>query len=409
MDEDDNALADSESFFDLLQTFANLDLPAQQLVDEQCPLCPLKFPLVDFAPHVLACIRKLDDVEAEHQNQLDAKLARDIAEEEHELNLAHFRPAEECQFGQSCSRQDEGHFKQLRHPLVPCPICSSQFEIYQLNEHLNDCISGKYKLPEKTWPAFQGLPLSRQNSIDNSSDDDEDPREAERKKALSALLDNQNESGEGGEIGDDSLELEDMDVPRVHRAASSSNLSTRQMKAMSQLVLQERGKSGLSAMLDSFKTLGFTAENLREHLQEESKRMANLGSIGSAQPIHPSNPAPCLSNPIEVSGRDQQLREVKAHSNAGQSPLPEFGDPLNAKKNRIRVASTREPDGTWAHSVNSKHSRSLSEGCEGPSLFNSPMAATRGLPPTPLSTPLSAGFLLPPSLASQGPAKHTPN
>jgi hypothetical protein len=65
--------------------------------------------------------------------------------------------------------------------------------------------------------------------------------------------------------------------------------------------------------------------------------MANLGSIGSAQPIHPSNPAPCLSNPIEVSGRDQQLREVKAHSNAGQSPLPEFGDPLNVTRVRVQL------------------------------------------------------------------------
>jgi hypothetical protein len=132
-DEDDQALSDSESFFELLRTFASLDLPQGPELPEQCPLCPEKYPLADFAPHVLNCIKKLDDVEKQHQAQLDAKLAQELSDE---VSAEQFLPLEECPNGAGCARQDAQHFKALRHPLVPCPMCSRRFEIYQVNEHV---------------------------------------------------------------------------------------------------------------------------------------------------------------------------------------------------------------------------------------------------------------------------------
>ena len=184
----------SESFFDLLQTFAQLDLPElpENASPEKCPLCPLSFPLGEFATHVLQCIKQLDEVEREHQSQLDAKLAQRLAQQdgilqdfssnhgssfwnnsgESAMNSSFsqppsFTPPIECPDGLSCSREDENHFKQLRHPSVPCPICALQFEIYQVNTHLTLCLAGdasagpfhplKLLIPLFTTPHFSNL------------------------------------------------------------------------------------------------------------------------------------------------------------------------------------------------------------------------------------------------------------
>lgn len=70
------------TFFDLLQSFAQMHVPqahGQDAPPEPCPICSQSFALDDFAAHVYKCIHALDDVEKKHQEDLDAKLARRIA------------------------------------------------------------------------------------------------------------------------------------------------------------------------------------------------------------------------------------------------------------------------------------------------------------------------------------------
>jgi hypothetical protein len=69
-----------ESFFDLLEAFAKLDVPggeAEQL--EQCPLCPNSFPVDEFAKHMFECIKQLDHVEQKEQERMDEIMALQLA------------------------------------------------------------------------------------------------------------------------------------------------------------------------------------------------------------------------------------------------------------------------------------------------------------------------------------------
>ena len=69
-----------ESFFDLLNTFAKLDLPdSETSTIEKCPLCPAELPIADFAGHVYECIKSLDGEEKKFQEDRDAELAKQLS------------------------------------------------------------------------------------------------------------------------------------------------------------------------------------------------------------------------------------------------------------------------------------------------------------------------------------------
>lgn len=241
IDMDDQQLQNQESFFDLMETFANLNLPDDDAAPEQCPLCPDTFPLDEFAAHVLVCIKKLDDVEKEHQEQMDRKMAENMTDWSTMDQLSEFQAPSTCEQGSSCTRTDAGHFQAVHHPKVPCPICGSEFEVYQINAHINLCLT---KGPEERNNPFARAAAQPCRLAPAPVDDDSDVEDAEEAKRQSL-------------------------VARLTRAPSD-DLSLRQMQAMSKLVLQEKAKQapdGLFSMLDRFKTLGFTAKNLEKQLQ----------------------------------------------------------------------------------------------------------------------------------------------
>jgi len=178
------------SFMTLLNRLTNLEFPDRLNTEEQCPLCPEKFPLEVFADHVYRCIQKLDGQERIEQERLDAKYASRIAyiegvpvrmrghrarrsadrmesddgeEEEEDSQSPYASPSpppidgfaeterrlldryantkhDICPQGKSCTRTDAQHFKLKFHPLVSCPICDDEYPVYEINAHVTICL-----------------------------------------------------------------------------------------------------------------------------------------------------------------------------------------------------------------------------------------------------------------------------
>mmetsp|Transcript_20719 Transcript_20719/g.29157 ORF Transcript_20719/g.29157 Transcript_20719/m.29157 type:complete len:372 (-) Transcript_20719:134-1249(-) len=265
-----------ESFFDLLQTFAGLDLPTEP---EKCPLCPESFPVADFAKHVYECIKQLDDVEAKHQFEKDEQLAYQIALSTtndlgtQDIDQYKAQPkGTPCPDGANCRRYDASHHAWFKHPDATCPICSQNCPVYEIDAHVVLCLEAG---PQGLFGSSSSSSSSSSTSSSSSSNSsvfvprDTTFRDGESDDELEQPVLSKQLSTESGVSGTRDNEGE----------ADVSGLSMGQMGAMSRLVLEQRAKSAsnqdvsLVELLGTFKTLGFTKENLSKALTDpESKR-----------------------------------------------------------------------------------------------------------------------------------------
>ena len=122
------------SFFDLMSTFSKLGLDSRPSL-EKCPLCSIECSLDKFAEHVYFCIKDLD-----HDEKFAQEVNKNLNGSETEYDQFHlFTPPTICKDGINCTRRDAQHFKNIFHPLVDCPICSKQFSMAEINDHINTC------------------------------------------------------------------------------------------------------------------------------------------------------------------------------------------------------------------------------------------------------------------------------
>jgi hypothetical protein len=314
---EDEAEGGEDTFLNLLTHFANLHVPTSSTKPEQCPVCAQSYPLSDFADHVYQCLHSLDDVERKEQERLDEKMARQLMarevrmldESEHSSSYARDRreSGTDCPDGAECQRVDHQHFVLRKHPEVQCPVCSIKFPVYEVNAHINVCLSdtsvgaggeGRKEggeegmedemgvreptandttMPEgmtfdTSSPAFTTLRTDRERKergdddshlpIARDSDDDEDEDEDERKLHSSS--------------------------PPLFRSSSASpppssadlKLTVEQASAVASHIIARKGRYEVSggngndpsllSLLETFKTLGFTQENLSRLKEQQS-------------------------------------------------------------------------------------------------------------------------------------------
>jgi hypothetical protein len=132
---------DSESsFLDLMTTFSKLDVSKTESGLETCPLCQAELLLDQFVEHVYFCIKNLDAVE---DKKFAETLNRDMNGHDYDQgDVFHsFKPPTVCENGIHCTRRDAQHFQNLFHPEIACPICSKQFNMHEINTHLNSCLT----------------------------------------------------------------------------------------------------------------------------------------------------------------------------------------------------------------------------------------------------------------------------
>lgn len=296
---DDGGQDVDDNFFDLLQTFASLDFPdSDPQQPEKCPLCPLSFALDEFASHVLECITQLDDIEKEHVLKLDEKMAQEMAgglpQTIHTSSFSHFSAPSTCKDGANCKRTDSSHFINVSHPKVDCFICGKGYQVYEINAHLNLCLTSSNRPPSSSSASpFASSPSSssmrpvvnamtttptptptappvfnfsttsssmRSSSVsafdDDDDDDDNDSKSRANIGSTGTGISNSSASGDSG---------------------SSNSLNTRQMKAMAQLLLKEKDKAApdLHAILDGFSKLGFNKKSLTQQMNESINANTN--------------------------------------------------------------------------------------------------------------------------------------
>mmetsp|Transcript_4238 Transcript_4238/g.6303 ORF Transcript_4238/g.6303 Transcript_4238/m.6303 type:complete len:268 (-) Transcript_4238:135-938(-) len=125
---------------------------------------------------------------------------------------SHCFPGGECKFGIYCKITTADHFRFLKHPKVRCPVCSDSFHMYEINAHITFCI----------------------------------------------------------EMGEDDDEMKET-AAKSEDEGKSGNMSTRQMAACAKAILKAKSKNdddSVVSMLQRFKSLGFTRENLKNRLKE---------------------------------------------------------------------------------------------------------------------------------------------
>jgi hypothetical protein len=271
-----SAKVEEDSFFDLVRTFASLEFPEAQNGPEQCPLCPLKFSVEDFAPHVYECLKKLDDVERAAQVQLDEKYACRLADEE--AQVTQFEPSVFCPYAGSCKRSDAQHFMNLRHPQVPCPVCDEPCEVYEVNAHINFCLErGGSRAPSSSAPG--SAMMSDYGSAPRPPGGPAIPVKSREEHRGSADRDSDDETLDSAAEGE----------------SAAPSLTKGQMKAMANMVVQQRAKvasdqdCSLMDLLSTFKQLGFTKENLgaelrRVNSEQDTAAEAAEGPAAAVQP-----------------------------------------------------------------------------------------------------------------------------
>eukprot|EP00469_Lotharella_globosa_P011301 CAMPEP_0167789532 /NCGR_PEP_ID=MMETSP0111_2-20121227/10747_1 /TAXON_ID=91324 /ORGANISM="Lotharella globosa, Strain CCCM811" /LENGTH=317 /DNA_ID=CAMNT_0007681729 /DNA_START=29 /DNA_END=982 /DNA_ORIENTATION=+ len=127
---------------------------------------------------------------------------------------SHLFSGGECKFGLKCKITNADHFRFMEHPKVECPICSDKFHMHEINAHINFC-------------------------LDKGGD-----QEMKEDTAKSAA--------------------ESADQERVE-------MSTQQMAACAKAILDAKSQNSdvsLVSMLQRFKSLGFTRENLKNRLKK---------------------------------------------------------------------------------------------------------------------------------------------
>lgn len=326
-----------ESFFDLLKTFAGLDLPDENAI-EQCPLCPLTIPLTSFADHVYECIKQLDPEEKKEQLRLDEQLAHQLSagqmdEPDFKASSQGFPQGTPCPQGSQCRKYDQGHHRWFAHPQVACPICTEEYTVFAIDAHVSLCLD---TANSPSAVAYFGAPLNtdgsdtsmNQSSSSSSSSSlpaygfssspfpfqgdafsavrgDGRGKSKDKNKSRKKVI----EEDEGDDADDDDGEDEDEEeLPPlisptplvVHMAPSSARgggLSRSQMKAMAIAVIDQKSKPAskqdvsLVSMLETFRGLGFTKESLS---QEINKDKVSGGSSGcsmssSSLPLAPQS------------------------------------------------------------------------------------------------------------------------
>lgn len=205
---------------ELLETFSKLNVSHHQscsgsssenvpVDEENCPICQTQLARIHFIPHVYNCIKSL---ESSTDESLDYNY--DYPENEQKI-LDSYTPPTVCPEGITCLRRNRQHFLSLYHPCVACPVCSRDYQIYDMEEHLLECCN-------------------------------EDAQEVKIKES-------------------------DIQMPKLDTV---TNLSMQQMIGISQFVLQKISTQGLGNsnpdepsiddLLETFGKLGFTPENLKQ-------------------------------------------------------------------------------------------------------------------------------------------------
>ena len=292
--------AGEDTFATLLTHFAALHVPSSSTKPEQCPICSKVFPLSDFADHVYSCLTVLDEVERREQERLDEKMARQLMArevrllDENERNSSYSRDrramGSDCPDGADCQRTDAQHFQLRSHPEVPCPMCATTFPLFDIYSHVTSCMQdeaereGKQATEEgdmqdetsgqesrakaaidTSSSAFSSFRADRQRReaadddshlpIARDSDDDDDDRKRSPSPPLNAALDRPSSASPPPSTA------------AAGAAGGSSNLrlTVEQASAVASMIREKQkggGDESVAAMLDTFKQLGFTQENL---------------------------------------------------------------------------------------------------------------------------------------------------
>eukprot|EP00466_Bigelowiella_natans_P016657 jgi/Bigna1/72431/fgenesh1_pg.19_\ len=204
---------ENDSLNDLLQTFAKMAIPKSD--HEYCPLCFKQFKIgEEFSNHVHKCLDKMET----NLKQRDDDCF----------------PGGDCPNGVKCTITTAEHFRFCRHPKVECPICCEKWHMHEINAHVTFCL--------------------------NKGGGGEGDSEVEMKKAST-------------ESSSSSNNRSSSDVQQPPRLPS---MSTQQMAACAKAILDAKvvvekeggGDDSLVNMLQRFKTLGFTRENLKNRLKE---------------------------------------------------------------------------------------------------------------------------------------------
>jgi hypothetical protein len=316
-DQKDNNNADnSEEFYDLLQHFAGLEFSNPNKLEE-CPLnCGGSFPLSNFADHVYQCISRLDEVEKKELERLDEKYARELAVKTGDLYSSaeaggdYSSKEEICRYGSKCHRTDANHFVQLYHPEQICPICSASFAVYEINAHINLCLLPKEEKNRVESPMNEEGQVKPSADLFNSSAFSSvrsaslSPQLLRTNSDILPVRSDEEEEGEG-ETGD----------------KSGQKLTVDMASALSQSVLARRGKNdpGLAQLLDTFKTLGFTADNLRELKQAHQINLNQFTS--NTSPDNPNSvPTISANNPFAVNLNFSAAANDSSSNNSSSFP-----------------------------------------------------------------------------------------
>ncbi|GAB5373399.1 hypothetical protein AAMO2058_001748000 [Amorphochlora amoebiformis] len=121
-----------ESFESILSRFAKMGLENESDgTQETCFLCLEKLSLKDYAEHVYTCVDKL----------------RRVEEADHLASMA-AAGVPVCRDGCHCAERGYQHFMSVYHPPAVCPVCDEKFSLYEIDAHLNFCLSAGSRAPE---------------------------------------------------------------------------------------------------------------------------------------------------------------------------------------------------------------------------------------------------------------------
>ena len=311
-EEAEDADAGEDTFSNLLTHFAALHVPTSSTKPEQCPICNNMFPLSDFADHVYSCLKVLDDVEKKEQERLDEKMARQLMarevrlldESERSTSYSRDRRAmgSDCADGAQCQRTDAQHFQLRSHPEVACPVCGATLPLFDINAHVTACLQdeagGEGKQVEGREPGGMEDEMSEQQesrakaAIDTSSSAFSAFRVDKQRRDM-ADDDSHLPIARDSDDDDDDRKRSPsppLDPATLTRSASASpaptaaaagggssdlRLTVEQASAVASMIKEKKQKGGdesVAAMLETFRQLGFTQENLTKLKEAQEGR-----------------------------------------------------------------------------------------------------------------------------------------
>ena len=254
--------SEDEMFMGLIEHFASLHTTDVHRI-EQCPVCTVKIALPEFAAHVKECIQVLDLVEQKQSLELDAYMALKLAEDTGAANIQCIYDKTEtnnsnmsdevkcttlsdetnntnnsCPDGIKCTLKNASHFLHYLHPPVVCPICKDTTTPYEINAHLTFCLN-------------QDHPVETETKYDSITGEEIIPNGL---NLTESFTDNSSESVKLN--SGDSIKLNTYQISSLSREVIKCKTST--------------DNDSLSDLLDSFKSLGFTMDNLSKLRKDES-------------------------------------------------------------------------------------------------------------------------------------------